>query len=401
MRLVCACAAAFAALHAAAPDARGAADNDCPALPGPDFETWGVGNDGGAAAVQFVESKGASPAAVSNMLGVMKLRGWPAAENAAAEPDHEGARQHFEAAAETDYAPALNNLGVMALNGWGGDADDERAREYFRRAAAADYAPGLSNLGVMALNDRGAEAGCMRSLPYAASDPPCRTSPGPAAALRYLEQAADWNYPPALNTLGVVYIHGEAPGKTARDGLESIERAAALGFAPAWFNLGVEYRRGEIVPRADKDALDKDALGYYTQAAQSGDADAQYELGRMYALGLGAERSIAAAGMRLALAEAGGKADAARRRAALWGEFDAGEAEILEDCASAIVADYEAAARLVGPLAGSQLETLYNDFAAAPELFQTLRKADPPSWMHIVSGAGAATASGVFASGIR
>ena len=229
----------------------------------------------------------------------------------------------------------------------------------------------------------------MRSLPYAASDPPCRTSPGPAAALRHLEQAADRNYPPALNTLGVVYIHGEAPGKTARDGLESIERAAALGFAPARFNLGVEYRRGEIVPRADKAAL-----GHYTQAAQSGDADAQYELGRMYALGLGAERSIAAAGMWLALAEAGGKADAARRRAALWEAFDAGEAEILEDCASAIVADYEAAARRAGPLAGSQLETLYNDFAAAPELFRARPDAAGQSWMHIVSGADAAAESG-------
>ncbi len=388
MRFVRACAAAFAALYAAAPDARGAEDSGCPTLPEPDFETWGVENDGGAAARLFIALNEARPAAMSNVRGVMELRGWPAKENAKAEPDHEGARLRFEDAAAKGYAPALNNLGVMALNGWGGDADGARARRYFERAAAADYAPGLSNLGVMILDGRGAEAGCARALPYAAAGAPC----GPPDALRYLERAAARNYPPALNTLGVVYIHGEAPGKTARDGLELISRAAGLRFAPAWFNLGVEYQRGETVRRADSDALE-----HYEKAAQSGDADAQFELGRMYALGLGVERSLASAGMWLALAEAGGNADAAWRRAALWGAFDAAKAEDLENCANIKVAEYEAAAPRIGPLSGSQLETLYNDFAAAPELFRTQKDAAEQSWPNIVPSANAA-AGGLSAS---
>ena len=55
-----------------------------------------------------------------------------------------------------------------------------------------------------------------------------------------------------------------------------------LGFAKAQFNLGVMYDVGEGVPQDDKEAV-----RWYTLAAEQEHAKAQYNLGVMYALGEG------------------------------------------------------------------------------------------------------------------
>ena len=64
----------------------------------------------------------------------------------------------YRLAAEQGYASAQFNLGVMYLNGRGGEGvpqDDAEAVKWYRLAAEQGYASAQFNLGVMYLNGRG------------------------------------------------------------------------------------------------------------------------------------------------------------------------------------------------------------------------------------------------------
>ena len=63
---------------------------------------------------------------------------------------------------------------------------------------------------------------------------------------------------------------------------ERLRRAADQGNADAQFNLGVMYAEGRGVPRDDAEAA-----RWYRCAADQGEAAAQFNLGLMYAKGEG------------------------------------------------------------------------------------------------------------------
>lgn len=70
------------------------------------------------------------------------------------------------------------------------------------------------------------------------------------------------------------------------DSLHAIRQAAQQGHAQAQYNLGCLYASGENLPRDTEQAC-----YWYTQAAQQGYADAQYNLGCLYASGEEATRN--------------------------------------------------------------------------------------------------------------
>ena len=72
------------------------------------------------------------------------------------------------------------------------------------------------------------------------------------------------------------------PQATAESNLTTIMKAAEQGDAEAQFNLGGLYADGDGVPQDDKQAVD-----WYRKAAEQGYADAQNNLGVMYAKGRG------------------------------------------------------------------------------------------------------------------
>ena len=69
---------------------------------------------------------------------------------------------------------------------------------------------------------------------------------------------------------------------SAQDNLDTVRQAAERGDATAQFNLGVMYANGEGVPQDDAEAVQ-----WYRLAAEQGHAEAQGTLGAMYATGRG------------------------------------------------------------------------------------------------------------------
>jgi len=86
----------------------------------------------------------------------------------------------------------------------------------------------------------------------------------------------------------------------AQDDLESLRQAAEQGDAEAQFRLGFMYANGRGVPEDDAEAV-----RWYRLASVRGHASAQYNLGYMYATGEGVPRDYteAALWLRLAMAQ--------------------------------------------------------------------------------------------------
>ena len=69
---------------------------------------------------------------------------------------------------------------------------------------------------------------------------------------------------------------------SAQDDLDTLRQAAEQGNAAAQFSLGLMYADGEGVPKDDAEAV-----RWYRLAAEQGNAAAQFSLGLMYADGEG------------------------------------------------------------------------------------------------------------------
>ena len=100
--------------------------------------------------------------------------------------------------------------------------------------------------------------------------------------------------PAAQNSLGVMYYTGEAVSKTLSGQVLNTDpelaagwffRAAEQGYADAQFNLGLMYANGEGVPQDLAQAAE-----LFKSAAEQGHVDAQNNLGAMYFTGEGVDR---------------------------------------------------------------------------------------------------------------
>ena len=86
-------------------------------------------------------------------------------------------------------------------------------------------------------------------------------------------------------------------------------KSAEQGNADAQYNLGLMYANGKGVPEDDREAV-----RWYRKAAEQGDAVAQYNLGAMYAKGEGVPEDYVKAYMWTSLAVALGEKRAAKNK---------------------------------------------------------------------------------------
>ena len=116
----------------------------------------------------------------------------------------------------------------------------------------------------------------------------------PGEKFQALLEDAKAGDPVAQNSLGVMYYTGEAVSKTASGqvldndpGLAAgwFYRSAEQGYADAQFNLGLMYANGEGI---DQDM--HEAVELFKKAARQGHVDAQNNLGALYFMGEGVER---------------------------------------------------------------------------------------------------------------
>lgn len=135
--------------------------------------------------------------------------------------DGAGAWEAFAAAARSGDARALNMLGRLAENGWGGlPPAPGRAADFYRRAAAEGSGWALFNLGDLYLRGAG-------EVPQ-----------DDAAAFACYTQAAARGITKAMNMLGMLYEEGRG---TAQDNVTArvfFEAGAEAGDCWARFNLG-------------------------------------------------------------------------------------------------------------------------------------------------------------------
>ena len=96
---------------------------------------------------------------------------------------------------------------------------------------------------------------------------------------------------------------------SAQDNLDTLRQAAEQGDAKAQFVLGSRYANGEGVLKDEAEAV-----RWYRLAAESGEAIAQSILGQMYVLGQGVRKDFGLAHMWLNIASANGEEGAGELR---------------------------------------------------------------------------------------
>lgn len=267
-----------------------------------------------------------------NVSGAKHLHNWL---SKGAEEDIRKAWEYFMKAEERDYTPALNNLGVIHLNGWGVDEDIKEAKKYFKRASEGGYIPAKNNLGVIELREAPNDSETLDT----------------AKGLFQEISESYPSYPPALNNLGILHLREEEYTKA----IDSFKRAAEFDYAPALFNLGASYAQGY-----DGQQDYRAAAALYEKAARKGNIDAQYSLGLMYSQGVGVEKNLVNSFVWLDVAKEHGFAEAAKVRS--WVEELLTEEEISE--ATSCVEKISPKIHTMDPF------TLYDDVAVAPELYE-------------------------------
>ena len=93
---------------------------------------------------------------------------------------------------------------------------------------------------------------------------------------------------------------------SAQDNLDTVRQAAEQGDAAAQFNLGAMYTNGQGVRKDEAEAV-----RWFRMAAEQGDDIGQFSLGTMYAVGQGVRKDSVLAHMWLNIAGANGN-EAAR-----------------------------------------------------------------------------------------
>jgi len=128
-------------------------------------------------------------------------------------------------------------------------------------------------------------------------------------ALRLLEPLAKAGHAQAQLRLGLLHYHGHGVRENDREALVWFERAARQGLAEAQFQLGNMYAYGLADPGAGADP-NRIAAQWHFEAARQGHAEAQYSLGILFLTGTGVERNPQEARRWIGQAAAQGHADA-------------------------------------------------------------------------------------------
>ncbi len=108
-----------------------------------------------------------------------------------------------------------------------------------------------------------------------------------ADGIKLLQSAADKNFAPAQNELGLRYQKGMGLTASATEAAKWYQKASDLNHVPAHVNLGLLLVKGEGIaqdfPRA---------LKLFEKAAESGDGWGLNNLGSMYEMGWGVSKDI-------------------------------------------------------------------------------------------------------------
>ena len=132
---------------------------------------------------------------------------------------------HLTKAADADYAPAQDALGVLFATGRGVVKDPKRAFDLFSKAAAAGLPSGINNLGSVYANGL-----------YVKEDD--------AKALDLYEKSIEAGYSFALAEAGVMYFNGKGTPRDYNAAAQYFQQAADLNDGYSLKFLAIMYERG-------------------------------------------------------------------------------------------------------------------------------------------------------------
>ena len=221
--------------------------------------------------------------------------------------DYATALKKFRQTAEKGYVDSQYRLGYMYYNGEGVTKNDTLAATWFTQAAEQGYAAAQLYLGDMYKNSEAVPRNDTTAVEWYTR---AAKQGHPTAQIRLGEmyesgrgvkrdyaQAMEW-YTQAANPnrynnkayyhLGEMYYYGRGVPQDYEKALEQYQMATiGTGYAPAQLRLREMYKYGRGVPKDEAKAAEwyAKAVTNLTQAAEQGDAEAQFKLGEIHELG--------------------------------------------------------------------------------------------------------------------
>ena len=188
---------------------------------------------------------------------------------------------------------AQYELGLAYYNGYKVMVDTDTAKEYFEKAANKGHAKAQYFLGEYYLrnsSDSFSEDMIEKALSwfkksseqgYAPATNIINELENPIDRLKFLGEHGNME---AITKLGKMYYDGDGVEQDTDQAFYWFKQAADRGNAKAQFNLGVLYRDKSI--DSPMDNYDEQAFRYFLMSAENGDLNGQYAVGRMYELGV-------------------------------------------------------------------------------------------------------------------
>jgi localization factor PodJL len=140
------------------------------------------------------------------------------------------------------------------------------------------------------------------------------------AAAQWFEQAAAQDLPLAQYRLATLYEKGLGLGRDPQLAMAWYAKAAGAGNARAMHNLAVMNADGAAGGKPDYG----EAAQWFRKAGQLGIRDSQFNLGVLYARGMGVPQDLVQSWLWFSLAAQQGDADAAKKRDEVAAKMDAG-----------------------------------------------------------------------------
>jgi len=180
-------------------------------------------------------------------------------------------------------------LGKMLLDGENEkvERDPVKAASLFMKAAGQGLPGAQFNLGMLLLSGEGIEKNAEQGI-------------------FFLEKAAEQGEFLAQHILGVTYMEGEEVEQDMDKAVTYFGEAAEAGVTDAQYVLG--YMLLDTPPQATEEKVW--AAHWLTKAAEGGDPRAQYQISRMFLLGVGMEKNDEAAANWASTAAGSGYTDA-------------------------------------------------------------------------------------------
>ena len=170
--------------------------------------------------------------------------------------DNNEAARCFKKAADLGNSLALYKYGHVLEYGIGVEKDLVAARQYYKLSADAKNADGIQAYAYCILNGVG----------------------GPQdvdAGIKLYKEAAKTKHAKALYNLGLIYLYGKFVPMNIDEAKVYLKQAVDLGYMPALIKYGKLLDRNNEQER-------KEALDIFKRAADSGNPEAEYQLGVLY-----------------------------------------------------------------------------------------------------------------------